>query len=62
LHGLSRTPLLNDGRFESERRTRLSHTHYQFGSLSKFIEENWNLGSLGATDRTSHSIGDMLIQ
>ncbi len=37
----------------------VSHTPYQFGSILKFIEENWSLGSLGATDRRSRSIGDM---
>lgn len=37
----------------------VSHTDYQFGSILKFIEENWDLGSLGATDKRSHSIADM---
>jgi phospholipase C len=37
----------------------VSHTTYQFGSILKFIEENWNLGSLGSTDKHSHSIGDV---
>lgn len=37
----------------------VSHTNYQFGSILKFIEDNWGLGSLGATDKRSHSIADM---
>lgn len=37
----------------------VSHTDYQFGSILKFIEENWDLGTLGATDARSHSIADM---
>lgn len=37
----------------------VSHGDYQFGSILKFIEANWNLGSLGSTDRRSRSIGDM---
>jgi phospholipase C len=41
------------------RRDYVSSTPYQFGSILKFIEENWSLGSLGATDARSRSIGDM---
>jgi phospholipase C len=41
------------------KRDYVSHTTYQFGSILKFIEENWHLGSLGATDKQSHSIGDI---
>ncbi|MGB8909892.1 MAG: alkaline phosphatase family protein [Candidatus Cybelea sp.] len=37
----------------------VSHTTYQFGSILKFIEENWHLGSLGSTDKRSQSIGDI---
>jgi phospholipase C len=37
----------------------VSHTQYEFGSILKFIEENWNLGSLGATDRRASSISDV---
>ena len=37
----------------------VSHTQYEFGSILKFIEENWHLGSLGATDRRANSIGDI---
>lgn len=41
------------------RRHYVSHTDYQFGSVLKFIEERWKLGSLHSTDERSHSIGDM---
>ncbi len=39
----------------------VSHTDYEFGSLLKFMEENWNLPSLGghATDWRANSISDM---
>ncbi len=37
----------------------VSHTEYEFGSILKFIEENWGLGSLGATDVRANSLGDM---
>ncbi|MBV8532011.1 MAG: hypothetical protein JO104_11905 [Candidatus Eremiobacteraeota bacterium] len=37
----------------------VSHTQYEFGSLLKYIEENWNLGSLGTTDMRATSIGDV---
>lgn len=37
----------------------ISHTVYGFGSIVKFVENTWNLGSLGTTDKTSTSIGDM---
>jgi phospholipase C len=36
----------------------ISHTQYEDGSLLKFIEENWNLGSLGTTDKRAKSIAD----
>jgi phospholipase C len=35
------------------------HTQYEFGSILKFIEQNFGLGSLHTTDETSTSIGDM---
>jgi phospholipase C len=35
------------------------HTQYQFGSILRFIEENFGLGSLHTTDATSTSIGDI---
>ncbi|MGC1381444.1 MAG: alkaline phosphatase family protein [Candidatus Baltobacteraceae bacterium] len=37
----------------------VSHVQYEFGSILKFIEENWSLGSLGATDVRANSLGDM---
>jgi phospholipase C len=37
----------------------VSHTQYDFGSILKFIEENFGLGSLHTTDETATSIGDM---
>ncbi|MGA8575416.1 MAG: alkaline phosphatase family protein [Candidatus Cybelea sp.] len=36
----------------------ISQTNYEFGSILKYIENNWNLGSLGTTDKTSASIVD----
>lgn len=36
----------------------ISTTTYQFGSILKYIENNWHLGSLGTTDKTSTSIID----
>ena len=35
------------------------HTEYQFGSILKFIEQNFGLGSLHTTDATSTSMGDI---
>jgi phospholipase C len=35
------------------------HTQYDFGSILKFIEQNFGLGSLHTTDETSTSISDM---
>jgi phospholipase C len=40
------------------KRSYIAHTDYQFGSIIRFIEENWNLGSLGTTDRTSPDFVD----
>jgi phospholipase C len=37
----------------------VSHTQYEFGSIIKFVEEAWNLGSLGTTDQRAASIDDM---
>lgn len=34
----------------------VSHTVYEFGSIVRYIEQNWSLGSLGTTDSTSNSI------
>ncbi len=36
----------------------VEHTVYQFGSILKFVEETWGLGSLGTSDATSTSIGN----
>jgi phospholipase C len=36
----------------------ISHTQYEFGSIVKFIEQNWGLGSLGTTDSRATSIVD----
>jgi phospholipase C len=37
----------------------VSHTQYDFGSILKFIEQNFGLGSLHTTDETATSIGNM---
>ncbi len=37
----------------------ISHTQYEFGGILKFVEETFNLGSLGTTDQRATSIGDM---
>jgi phospholipase C len=36
----------------------ISHTQYEFASILKFLEENWDLGSLEGADRRARSIGD----
>lgn len=36
----------------------VSHTQYEFGSILKFIENSFDLGSLHTTDQRAHSIGD----
>jgi phospholipase C len=36
----------------------VSHTQYEFGSILKFIENNWRLGSLGTSDARANSIID----
>jgi phospholipase C len=38
----------------------ISHTQYEFGSILKYIEDNWNLGQLGTTDTRATSIDDVL--
>jgi len=38
----------------------ISHTQYEFGSILKFIENRFNLGSLGTTDKRATSIGGLL--
>ncbi|HEX3670915.1 MAG TPA: alkaline phosphatase family protein [Candidatus Cybelea sp.] len=36
----------------------ISHTQYNFGSIIRFVEDNWGLGRLGTSDVNSKSIGD----
>lgn len=36
----------------------ISTTQYEFGSILKYVEQNWNLGSLGTTDQRANSIID----
>ncbi|HYL27115.1 MAG TPA: alkaline phosphatase family protein [Candidatus Nitrosotalea sp.] len=36
----------------------ISHTQYEFGSILKFVEDTFNLGSLGTTDARAASIVD----
>jgi phospholipase C len=36
----------------------VSHTQYEFGSLVKFVESTWSLGSLGTTDARANNITD----
>jgi phospholipase C len=38
----------------------VSHNQYEFGSIVRFVEDNWSLGQLGTTDlRASNFIDDM---
>lgn len=37
----------------------VSSTEYQYGSILKYIEQNFGLGSLHTTDETSNSLSDM---
>jgi phospholipase C len=37
----------------------VSHTHYEFGSVIKFVEDVWNLGRLGTTDVRANAIDDV---
>jgi phospholipase C len=37
----------------------ISHTQYEYGSILKYIENNFGLGSLGTTDKRATSIGDV---
>ena len=39
---------------------KISHTHYEFGGILKFIEDVWGLGRLNTTDVRAHSIIDAL--
>jgi phospholipase C len=36
----------------------VSHTQYEFGSILRFIEDNWRLGRLGTSDVRATSIAD----
>jgi phospholipase C len=36
----------------------VSHTQYEFASILKFVEDNWNLGRIGVNDVRSASIAD----
>lgn len=36
----------------------VEHSTYKFGSILRFVEENWGLGSLGQDDAHSNSIGN----
>jgi phospholipase C len=37
----------------------ISHTEYEFGSIARFIEDNWGLKGLGRSDVRATSIGDV---
>jgi phospholipase C len=37
----------------------ISHTQYEFGSILRYIEDNFGLGSLNTTDARAASIGDV---
>jgi phospholipase C len=37
----------------------ISHTQYEFGSILKFVEATFGLGSLGTTDVRANSIGNV---
>ena len=39
-------------------KTHVDHTVYEFGSILRFVENNWNLGTLGKNDAHSTSIGN----
>ncbi|MBV8498941.1 MAG: hypothetical protein JO003_06805, partial [Candidatus Eremiobacteraeota bacterium] len=36
----------------------ISQTNYEFGSILRYIEDNWNLGQLGTSDSRAASIID----
>jgi phospholipase C len=36
----------------------ISHTQYEFGSILRFVEDTWTLGSLGTSDARATSIAD----
>ena len=37
----------------------VSHTHYEFGSILRFVEDNWELPRIGSTDERATSIVDV---
>jgi len=37
----------------------ISHTQYEFGSILRYVEDNWNLGTLNTTDKRATSISDV---
>ncbi len=37
----------------------ISHTRYEFGSILKFVEDNWGLQRLGTSDKRAASIGNV---
>lgn len=39
---------------------RVAHKQFEFGSVLRFIEDNWNLGRLGTSDVRANSIGSVL--
>ena len=41
------------------RKAYVSHTQYEFGSILRFIEDNWGLGRLNTTDSRANSIDDV---
>ncbi len=52
-----RVPLIVAGRYA--KRSYVSHVRHEYGSLLKFIEYNWNLPTLGTTDRRADNLLDM---
>ncbi len=56
-----RVPMLIVSPFAREGKSKhgyVSHTHYEFGSILKFVEDIWGLGRLGTTDSRATSIVD----
>ncbi len=37
----------------------VSHTQYEFGSIIRFVEDNWSLGRLNTTDTRANSMADV---
>jgi len=56
-----RVPMLIVSPFAREGKSKrgyISHTQYEFGSILKFVEHIWGLGSLGTTDSRAANIVD----